>query len=91
MAIEWFDKECGSDIGVSKEDASMLLIGVGKPEVVRVPDDTGFGGVYRCLELVVRACPIANHTHNCIHYVLTDGIGVAECCESKVFIWYRVR
>lgn len=87
--VEWFEKSVGSDVGQSEEDPSMLLIGVGKPDWVRVPDDTGHGGQYRCLELRVGRCPLPGHAHSCIHYVLECDVWCAECTESGQFVWYR--
>lgn len=83
---EWFDKAPGSDIGHSKDDPSMLLIGAGKPDWVRVPEGTGHGGDYRRLELRVAKCPL--HDHSCVHYILDGPVCCAECAESGQFIWY---
>jgi hypothetical protein len=91
MAVEWFDKQPGSDIGQSQDDPSMLLMNVGKPDWVNVPEGTGYPGRYRCLELRVGKCPVPGHDHDCIHYILDGPVWCAECEVSAMFQWYRAR
>jgi hypothetical protein len=86
--VEWFEKRPGSDIGQG-DDASMLLVGIGKPDWVRVPQETGHGGQYRCLGLRVGRCPLPGHDHPCVHYVLDGSVGCAECTQVGQFVWYR--
>ena len=66
----------------------MLRIGAGKPDWVCVPNETGHGGQYRCLELRVGRCPVAGHEHPWVHYVLDGPVWCAECAESEQFLWY---
>ncbi len=89
--VEWYQKPPGSDIGQSEDDPSMLLIGVGRPDWIRAPDDTGHGGQYRCLEIRVGKCPMPGHDHSCLHYVLDGPVWCAECTEARQFLWYARR
>lgn len=86
--VEWFEKAPGSDIAASEDDPAMLLIGVGKPDWVRVPEDIG-GGQYRCLEVRSGKCPALGHDHECRHYLLNGPVSCAECTQDGVFYWYR--
>lgn len=88
MSIEWFDKKAGSDIGVSKDDPRMLLVGVGEPDWVQLPGDLG-GGTKRCLGVFLERCPCVGHDHECLHYAIEGTIWCAECAESGQFLWYR--
>ena len=86
--VEWFQKAPGSDIGQGEDDPSMLLIGLGKPDWVRVPEETGHGGQRRCLELKVGKCPLPGHDHQVVHYVLEAEVWCAECTQAGQFVWY---
>jgi hypothetical protein len=89
--VEWFNKQAGSDIGESKDDPRLLLIGLGKPDWVMVPDGTGHGGQYRCLDLRVGPCPLPGHDHECRHYLLDGPVWCAECTQEGKFVWYSRR
>ena len=89
MSTEWFNKIPGSDVAQSQEDERMLLLGVGVPDWVRVPADTGHGGQYRCLAVVVGRCPRRGHNHQCRHYILDGPVCCAECQVDNQFLWYR--
>jgi hypothetical protein len=86
--VEWFEKAPGSDVGRSEDDPAMLLVGIGTPDWVRVPPETGHGGQYRCLEVRAGACPLPGHDHTCRHYVLNGPVWCAECADAGQFVWY---
>lgn len=87
--IEFFNVAPGSDIGESQDEPG-LLIGVGKPDWVRVPPEAG-GGTYRCLEIIQGTCPLPGHGEECRHFILDGPIRCAECVVSAQFVWYKIR
>lgn len=91
MSTEWFLKHAGSDVGQGIDDPRLLLLGIDKPDWVNVPSETGYGGRYRCLEVVVGPCPLQGHGEQCRHYILDGPVSCAECAVSGQFIWYRRR
>jgi hypothetical protein len=84
---DWFNKTPGSDIAQGRDNPEMLLLNLGKPQVIKVPIETGFGGVYRCLDVIAAKCP--KHDHNVPHYILDGPVCCAECTQTNEFIWYR--
>lgn len=89
MSIDWFNKTPGSDIAESQDDPHMLLMGVGVPDWVNVPADTGYGGSYRCLEIRLGPCPLKGHTEQVRHYILAGPVWCAECLVTGQFLWYK--
>jgi hypothetical protein len=67
----------------------MPLLGVGKPDWVRVPDETGHGGQYRRLDLRVGKCPAPTQDHWALHSILDGPVWCAECAEAGQFFWHR--
>ncbi len=91
MAVEWFDTEPGTDIGVHKEEG-MLLIGVDPPDWVRVPDHPGMpGGPRKVLESTTKRCVRPGHDHSARHYLLEGPVSVCECLIDGLFQWYKNR
>jgi hypothetical protein len=88
----WYERVAGCPLDHSQEDPSEYLIhgDGGKPDWVRAPASTGHGGVYRCVELRPRRCPLPGHDHDCVDYVLDGPVGVLEC-PSGMFLWYLRR
>ena len=92
MSTEWFDKRPGETVYQSQDDPTMLLVDDPVhpiPDWVRVPDDTGYGGQYRCLALVPGVCPLPGHGEPCRHYILDGPVSCAECVVDGKFVWYR--
>jgi hypothetical protein len=87
MSTAWFTKTPGSDVAVGSEDPSMLLIGSGHPDWVRLPAELG-GHRVRVESVGVGPCACGDD-HDARHYRLEGGICVAECCGK--FLWYRER
>lgn len=86
--IEMFDKEAGSDNATHKEEP-MLLLNVGVPAVVRVPDHPGLpGGVRKCYDVIPGPCKVPGHDHQARHYVLAGPVWCCECVVAKVHQWY---
>ena len=87
MTIEWFDREAGDTVAHSKNDPSMVLLGNGAPDWVRLPTELG-GMKLRVRGHFRGACPACEACPDCAHLSLDEGYGVAECV-SHGFLWYR--
>lgn len=89
MSVEWFDQTPGSDMAQSQDDPFKWLLNGGRPDWIRVPANTGYGGQYRCLAVVPGVCPLPSHGELCRHFVLDGPVSCAECVLSGQFVWYR--
>jgi hypothetical protein len=90
MTIERFIRDAGSNLFVGKDDPRMCLADTGEiPDWVKVPEETGHGGLCRCLAITVGPCPIDGHTEECRHFILDGPVSCVECVINKQFLWYR--
>lgn len=85
--VEWFNKQPGQEMLQGRDDPTMLLVGVDKPDWINVPPETGYGGQYACLEIIVAPCPL--HGEPCRHYILDGPVHCAECVSTGQFLWYK--
>lgn len=84
---EWFDRKPGSPVAQGSEDPTMLLIGDGVPDWVRLPPELG-GARVKVLGAHEAPCPMCGKGPDVRHLELPDGLGVAECVRHG-FAWYR--
>ena len=88
MSVRWYDRRPGAVVAPSTTDPTEVLVGRPRPDWVRLPPELG-GGQARVLGATVEGCPLCKN-HQCQHYALADGIGVAECPDHG-FIWFKRR
>lgn len=88
---ESFIKQAGSDVGMGTDPQEpKLLIGVGCPDWVTVPDHPGLpGGRRTCHAVLTAPCKVPGHTHPAQHYVLDGPVWCCECEVSVVFQWFK--
>lgn len=87
--IEWFDRKPGSNVTQGSEDPTMLLIGDGPPDWVRLPPELG-GARVRVLGSHTAPCPMCEGDAPVRHLELGNDLFVAECAFHG-FAWYRKR
>jgi len=86
MSVAWFDKRPGEDVAAGTEDPTMILVGAGVPDWVRLPPELG-GHQAKVVEATIEPCPRGDHDVR--HLKLNNGICVAECSAHGGFLWYR--
>lgn len=84
---EWFNRVVGSHVAEGTTDPTMVLLGSGAPDWVRLPAELG-GATLRVQGHHRGACPACEACPDCAHLTLAEGYGVAECV-SHGFLWYR--
>lgn len=88
MSVERFEKRPGSDVLQGIDNPTMLLVGDATPDTVTLPEALG-GGVSPCLGATDGPC-VCGVDHDARHYILRDGLRVAECARRNQFLWYRI-
>lgn len=97
MAIEWFDRNAGSDAMQSKDDGTVLCIGkidvgdyVGVPE--NHPDESVAGKRFVVKEVFLSPCldPKCGYKR-CRTLSIEGGNFCAECPYCQQFYWFSYR
>lgn len=90
MTTAWFNRRPGDFASPSTEDETMLLVGNGDPDWVRLPSELG-GARVRVSGSFRGPCPVCTSKHPVKHLVLEGTpFRVAECVE-RGFLWYRLK
>ena len=87
MSTEWFNRKAGSIAAQGSDDPTMLLVGDGPPDWVRLPPELG-GARVKVEGSHTAPCPMCDGGPHVRHLELPDGYGVAEC-PIHGFAWYR--
>lgn len=84
---EWFERRPGDLASQGTDDPSLVLVGDGVPDWVRLPAELG-GGQVKVLGHHTAPCPMCKSQHPVRHLRLKRGYGVAECGRCG-FVWYQ--
>lgn len=79
-----FTKTAGSEFMSSTEDETMVLVGDGPPDDVRLPPELG-GHIENVTHHFMGPCP---HCQRTVQHLVLETVSVAECDQ---FYWYRRR
>lgn len=89
MSTEWFNKKRPGDLVLDSTQHRGVAIVSKKPVVpdwVKLPPQLG-GERVRVLSAEILPCPCQKGEAQ--HFLLPDGVAVAECEHTGQFIWYR--
>jgi hypothetical protein len=84
---EWFNRKPGDFAAQGVDDPTMLLLGDGAPDWVRLPPELG-GTQLKVQGAHAAPCPMCKGGSDVRHLELEGNYGVAECPRHG-FVWYR--